>query len=136
MKTIIIMGDNITAPTLFVNKYAFNNSCYTVIYVYATLSAEVFFSIIFTEGNNFRDFLFASLADITTPNWGSPVKKRICSKRSKFFPLSVTPFGEGKQICIDSYFPENVAIHPKENKMQILHFRTFHCMAELHRPWR
>ena len=53
MKTIIIMGDNITVPTLFVNKYAFNNSCYTVIYVYATLSVQVFFPSLLLRGTTF-----------------------------------------------------------------------------------
>ena len=34
------------------------------------------FSIIFTKGNNFCDFLFASLVDIDTafPNWGFILK--------------------------------------------------------------
>ena len=30
----------------------------------------MFFSVIFTKGNNFRDFLFAYLAYIDLPNWG------------------------------------------------------------------
>ena len=50
------------------------------------------------KGDNFHDFLFASFADIAHPIWRLPLKKRICSKRSKFFPLRVNPSRGGKQI--------------------------------------
>ena len=36
-------------------------------------------------GNNFLIFLFAS------PKWGLLLKERICSWKSKFFPLRVDP---------------------------------------------
>ena len=32
--------------------------------------------VIFTKGNNFSDFLFASLADIAFPNWGLLSKEK------------------------------------------------------------
>ena len=51
-----------------------------------------FFSAMISKGDNFCHFLFASLADIALLNWGLPLKERICSKRSKFFPLRVKPF--------------------------------------------
>ena len=49
------------------------------------------FSSIFTKGNNFCDFLFASIDGIALPKWGLFLKERIFSKRSNFFPLRVNP---------------------------------------------
>ena len=49
----------------------------------------------FLKGNNFCDFLFASLDDQTLPKMGQLLKERICSHRSKFLPLKVDPFWEG-----------------------------------------
>ena len=40
-----------------------------------------------TEGNSFRDFLFASLTDVALLNWGLLLKERIFSKRSNCFLL-------------------------------------------------
>ena len=40
-----------------------------------------------SKGDNFRNFLFANLADENFPKWGLLLKKRICSDGSKFFPL-------------------------------------------------
>ena len=56
--------------------------------VYGYIS--MFFRL-FIKGNNFRDFLFACLTDVALPNRGLLSKERICSKRSKFFPLRVSP---------------------------------------------
>ena len=49
------------------------------------------FSAIFTKRNNFSDFLFASLDDETLPKRDQLLKERICSYRSKSFPLRVDP---------------------------------------------
>ena len=45
------------------------------------------FSAMFSKGDNFRGFLFAYLEDEVFPIWGLLLKERICSDRSKFFPL-------------------------------------------------
>ena len=47
------------------------------------------FSAIFTKGDNISAFLFAFPADIALQNLGLLLKKRIYSKRGKFFPLRV-----------------------------------------------
>ena len=49
------------------------------------------FSAMFSKGYNFHYFLFAYLEDKVFPKWGLLLKKRICSKRSKFFPFRVEP---------------------------------------------
>ena len=55
------------------------------------------FSNIATKGDNFFDFLFACLYE-KAPKILSPLfKDRICSKRSKFFPLRVDPHCKGRQ---------------------------------------
>ena len=48
-----------------------------------------YFSVIFTKGNNFLDFLVASLAKEFYPKGGPLLWERICSFRSKFFPIWV-----------------------------------------------
>ena len=42
---------------------------------------------IFTEENKFHGFLFAFLDNKAFPKLGLPLKERICSSGSKFFPL-------------------------------------------------
>ena len=52
----------------------------------------VYFSVFFftfTKGNNFCNFLFASLDDEALPKMDLLLKERICSYWSKFFPLKV-----------------------------------------------
>ena len=55
------------------------------------------FAIIFSKGKNFHDFLFAPLSKVPLPHWGLFSKERICSKRSKFFPLRIIPCRNGRQ---------------------------------------
>ena len=45
------------------------------------------FSAMFSKGINFRGFLFAYLEDEVFLVWGLLFQERICSDRSKFFPL-------------------------------------------------
>ena len=47
------------------------------------------FSAIFTKGNSFHDFPFTSLENAAFPKGSQVLEKRICSRRSKFFPLRV-----------------------------------------------
>ena len=49
---------------------------------------------IFSKGNKFCNFLFATVGDIALPKWGQLLKERICSFKSKFFPLR---FGPGEK---------------------------------------
>ena len=50
-----------------------------------------------SKGNDFCDFLFASLDDKALSKAGLLLKVGICSYRSKFFPLRVDPIEkEGK----------------------------------------
>ena len=55
------------------------------------------FSAIFSEGNKFRNFLFSTLADESLQTWGQYLKERICSWKSKFFPLRIEPHVEAEQ---------------------------------------
>ena len=48
------------------------------------MSAPPCFFAIFTDGNNFRDFLFDALANLVLPDW-SLLSWEGISKRSKFF---------------------------------------------------
>ena len=45
----------------------------------------------FYKGDNFCGFLFSSLEGEALLKWGLLIKERICSSRSKFFPLRVDP---------------------------------------------
>ena len=45
----------------------------------------------FSKEDNFCDFLFAFPDNKTIPNKGLHLQERICSLRSKFFPVSVDP---------------------------------------------
>ena len=49
------------------------------------------FSAVFIKGNNFCDFLFASLGGETLQKGDLLIKKRICFSGSKFFPVRVDP---------------------------------------------
>ena len=72
------------------------------------------FSAIFTKGNNFGDFLFSTLGNKIFPQWDLILKLRICSSRSKFFPLRVDPLQkEGKNENERVASPESVPIHLK-----------------------
>ena len=42
---------------------------------------------IFTKGNNFRDFLFASLTDIALLKWGFLLKEKFAPRGAFFFPF-------------------------------------------------
>ena len=55
------------------------------------------FSATFTKGNSFGEFLFASLDQEAVLKWGLLLKERICSCRSKFFPLRGDPNLVGQQ---------------------------------------
>ena len=53
------------------------------------------FSPIFIKEDNFCDFLLAFLGDEALPNRGLLLQERICSCRSKFFPVRVDPIENG-----------------------------------------
>ena len=53
------------------------------------------FSTIFTKGDNFYNFLVASLESLALQKWNLLLKERICSYGSKFFPLSVDSTEKG-----------------------------------------
>ena len=66
------------------------------------------------KGPKFSDFLFSSLADVSISKWGLHLKLRICSYRSKFFPLRVDPIengGKNENGRVAS--PESISIHLK-----------------------
>ena len=65
-------------------------------YIFRWMDTSLSFSTIFTKGRNFYDYLFAFLSNKTFPKRGRLLKKRIFSKRSKFFPFRVDPRSEGK----------------------------------------
>ena len=67
----------------------------------------------FTKGNNFQDFLFASMDDKALQKWGQLLKKRICSLRSKFFHLRLITIVKGCKKETDSYCPESTHLHQK-----------------------
>ena len=48
-------------------------------------------SAIFSKGDNFCDFLFASVDAEQLQKWGQHFNKRVCSYRSKFFLLIKRP---------------------------------------------
>ena len=74
----------------------------------------MFFIHFFAKGNNLHDFLFASMNNKALTTWGLLLKERICSYRSKFFPLRVDPPIEGGKIEKGRVaFPEKVANHIK-----------------------
>ena len=52
------------------------------------------FSVYFTKGNDFRDFLFASLADIALPNMGLLLKETLLLGKQ------MTPNEKGGKIKI------------------------------------
>ena len=43
------------------------------------------------------DLMFASLDNITLPNWGLLLKERICSYENRLFSLVVDPHLQGRQ---------------------------------------
>ena len=49
------------------------------------------------KGDNFHDFLFAYVGNLFLPKYGQLLMVRICSKRSKFFPIRVDSHSEAKQ---------------------------------------
>ena len=52
----------------------------------------------FYKDKQYCDFLFASLKDKAPLRWDLLLKERICSCRSKFFPLRVDPTEKGGKI--------------------------------------
>ena len=50
------------------------------------------FSVLFSKGVNFHDFLFSYLEDEVLQKWGLLLKERICSSGSKFFSLKNGPY--------------------------------------------
>ena len=66
----------------------------------------------FSKGDNTSDFLFASLDVEAFLKWGHPLKERICSYRSKFFPLRVDPHWKSGKNANGRAAPlESVPIH-------------------------
>ena len=66
----------------------------------------------FYQRNDLDDFLFSSLNGKALPKWGLLLKERICSSRSKFFPLRVDPSekaGKDEKGNVASF--ESVHIH-------------------------
>ena len=63
------------------------------------------FSPIFTKLNSFCDFLFASLDDVAISKWGSLLQERICSTRSKLFPLRLIFIEKEAKIKMSVSFP-------------------------------
>ena len=80
------------------------------------------FSAIFTKGNNFRDFLFASLDNIALPTCGLHFMERICSKRRKSFPLRVDSPLREKQQELSMYKTACLAHHLKNFDIIFLTF--------------
>ena len=69
------------------------------------------------KGNNLGDILFASVYEESFQKMGLLLKERICSYRSKFFPLRVNPIekgGKNKDGRVAS--PKSVPIHLKNCK--------------------
>ena len=76
------------------------------------------FSANFIKGDNFSDFLFALLAEEAHPQRGLLLKERICSSRSKFFPLRVDPIQKGgKHENGRVASPETVPSHLKNESL-------------------
>ena len=76
------------------------------------MGTSPFYSAIFMKGDNFYDFLFASLDKVTLSKWGLLLKKRICSYGSKFFSLIVDPIEKGgKNDMGKTAYPESLFIH-------------------------
>ena len=68
----------------------------------------------FSKEDNFRDFLFASVGDISFQK-GLLIKEITCFERSKFFPFRLTPIkkgGKNENCRVTS--PEGVPINLKE----------------------
>ena len=71
----------------------------------------MFFFTSFPRGKNLCDFQFALLNEALS-KWGLLSKERICSKRSKFFPLRVDLHWDGRQNENGRVAsPESVSIH-------------------------
>ena len=88
------------------------------IYYYETLGEWLHlhvFSAIFTKGNNFCDFLFASLDDKAYLKLGLLLKEGICCQRSKLFPIRHNSHLEGS-LKMAELLPFHVHIHLKENQ--------------------
>ena len=58
--------------------------------------------------NNFCDFLFAVRGEDAFSKGGLLLKKRICSLRSKFFPLRVDPIEKGGKMKLAKMLPLKV----------------------------
>ena len=73
------------------------------------------FTVTFSEGDNFCDFLFAFLDKEALPEWGQILKKTICSQGSKLIPLRLDFHNEkgGRNVNGGVLSPESVSIHLK-----------------------
>ena len=50
-----------------------------------------FFFIVFTKGNNFYEFSFASSYGVVLPKWSLLVRESFCLYTGKFFPVRADP---------------------------------------------
>ena len=83
---------------------------------------------IFTKGNNLSDFLFASQDEETIQKQGQLLKERICSCRSKFFPLRADPFEKGdknQSVAVASPASEPFTKYPKYLGMVTNFFKIY-----------
>ena len=65
------------------------STLFTCLYLVRCLGTPPVVSAIFTKGKNSHDFMFACLEEEAVPVGGQLFKEKICSYRSKFFPLRV-----------------------------------------------
>ena len=82
---------------------------FSQIYNSQIISLFLVISTIFTKGNNFSDFLFASL-DKTTLLKQDRLWKRACSCKIKFLPLGVDPDWEKVKKIMAEFLPLQVLI--------------------------
>ena len=80
----------------------------------------MFFSPFLHNINHFYDFLLAFPEDRDLSKWVLHLKERICSFRSKFFPLRVEPHEKG------GGYNENKVVASPENKL--IHRNTDTCL--------
>ena len=82
---------------------------------------SLYFSAVFTNGNDIRDFPFTVLlSEEAFPIWGLLLKKRICSYWSKFFPSRINSTdmeGKTENVSVASLDSE-YAIHLKRRRLR------------------
>ena len=100
----ILCQKSILSLSVYVNKSLFHLKMFG--------HTPIFFSAIFSKGDNFQDFLFAHLEDEIFPIRCLCLKERICSNGSKFFPLwDGLNLMEGNNENDRVAFHESVHIH-------------------------